>query len=74
MNPVLKEYLDHIRAHPIFPELLKAVEKPKISPFRSSEADQSEKARAKWIFESGKKHQHDQWVAFLSGKTSEEGD
>lgn len=68
MNPALKEFLSFIRSNPNFPELIKAVERPRVSPFRMSEAEQSEKARAKWIFESGKLHQHNAWLALLEGK------
>lgn len=71
MNDALKEFLAFIRSNPNFPELLKVVETPKITPFKASEADQSEKARAKWIFESGKLHQHQAWLTLLTGKSQE---
>jgi hypothetical protein len=72
MSPALKEFLSFIRSNPNFPELVRSVERPKISPFRQSEAEQSEKARAKWIFESGKLHQHEAWLALLTGKSTSE--
>lgn len=72
MSPALKEFLIFIRGNPVFPELLKAVEPPRITPFRASEADQSEKARAKWIHESGKLDNHHKWLSMLTGKPSEQ--
>ncbi len=72
LSPAVAELLIHLRGHPSFPELLKAVERPKVSPFRMSEAEQSEKARAKWIYESGKLFSHEQWLALLTGKPSEQ--
>ena len=72
MNPAVRQLLEQLRSNPAFPLLLKEVERPKISPFRHSEADQSEKARARWIFESGKLHQHEAWLALLTGKPTSE--
>ncbi len=71
----LLDLLVYLRGHAHFPELLKAVERPRISPFQPSEAAQSEAARAKWIHESGKLLSHEQWLRMLTGKsTSEQGD
>lgn len=70
MNEAVKDFLNAMRSHPSFNEFLKVVERPVIHPFRVSEAEQSEKARAKWIFESGKLHQHQAWLTLLTGKTT----
>lgn len=72
MSPALREFLNFIRGNPVFPELLKAVEAPKISPFRKSDAEQPEKARAKWIHESGMLENHHRWLSVLTGKPSEQ--
>ena len=71
----LLDLLVYLRGHAHFPELLKAVERPRISPFKKSEAGETESARSKWIYESGKLENHEQWLSMLTGKsTSEQGD
>lgn len=72
VSPAVTDLLIHFRGHPAFQELLKTVERPQVSPFRLSEAEQSEKARAKWIFESGKLAGHKAWLDLLTGKPSEQ--
>lgn len=69
MSPALKSFLEDLRQHPLFPELIRAVEAPQLPQFRISEAEQVERARAKWIFESGRKAQHDAWMRVLTGKS-----
>lgn len=71
-SPVLKELLLNIRQHPGFEELKSVVEKPRVRPFRASEADQVEKARAQWIFDSGRLAGHDAWLRMLTGEVQEE--
>jgi hypothetical protein len=71
-SPAVTDLLIHFRGHPAFQELLKSVERPKVSPFRLSEAEQSEKARAKWIYESGKLAGHNAWLGILTGQPSEQ--
>lgn len=68
MTDQFKAWLIDIRQHPLFPELLKAVPAPKIRRFRKSEAAEAEKARAEWIYLSGKCDQHDAWLALLTGQ------
>ena len=68
----LIDLLHLIRGHASFPELLKAVERPRISPFRPSDADKPEESRAKWILESGKLANHEQWIAMLTGNSTSE--
>lgn len=67
-GPALKSLLADLRQHPGFPELLKAVETPQIPRFRKSRAGDVESARAEWIHQSGKREQHEMWLAFLTGK------
>lgn len=67
MNAQLHSFLIELRQHPLFPMLLAEVEKPKLRPYKASEADQVERARAQWIFESGQLKQHDAWLAVLTG-------
>lgn len=68
MSPQLKSFLIDLRQHPLFRELLKAVEEPRLPQFRLSEAQEVERARAKWIYESGRKAQHEHWLQVLTGK------
>lgn len=67
MSPELIGFLIELRQHPVFPQLTKAVETPRVRPYKSAEADQVEKARAQWIFESGQLKQHDAWLGVLTG-------
>lgn len=69
MSPELKSFLMDLRQHPLFPELLKAVEEPQLPQFRLSEANEVERARAKWIYESGRRAQHEAWLQVLTGRT-----
>jgi hypothetical protein len=71
-SSTLSLLLDQVRQHPAFPELLKAVQAPALPQFRASQAAEVEKARAEWIFSSGKKQQHDMWLALLTGKPPKE--
>jgi hypothetical protein len=72
MSAVLQSLLLNIRQHEGFPELLKAMEPSPLRPFRLTQADQVEKARAQWIYESGKIAQHETALAILTGKTPSE--
>ena len=74
MNDALKAFLIDLRQHPMFPVLLKAMEKPRLPRFRASQADQVEKARAQWIYQSGRFDEHNTWVHFLSGAVPPQGD
>lgn len=67
-SPALQSLLADLRQHPAFPELLKAVETPIVPRFRKSKAGSVEEARAEWIHQSGKREQHDLWLAILTGK------
>ena len=68
----LIELLYLIRGHASFKELLQAVETPRISPFRPSDAAKPEESRAKWILESGKLANHENWIAMLTGNSTSE--
>ena len=72
--PAVQSFLLDIRQHPMFPLLLRSMEQPKIPRFRSSQAEQVEKARAEWIYQSGRKDQHDRWIHFLTGEVPRDGD
>jgi hypothetical protein len=65
-SEALQSLLLIMREHPGFPDLLKAVETPKIPRFKRSQAADAEKARAEWIFASGKIAQHEMWLALLT--------
>lgn len=75
MNAQLAAFLTELRQHPLFPQLIAAVETPRLRPYKSAEADQIEKARAQWIFESGQLKQHEAWLGVLTGTDpSDRGD
>lgn len=68
MNPLLADLLARIRAHEGLPELLKMVERPRITPFRLGEAEKSETARSRFIYQSGQASQHEAWLHALTGQ------
>lgn len=68
MNDAVKALLIDIRQHPAFRDLLKSVEAPQITQFRLKDAEQIETARAKWIYQSGRKDQHEAWLHLLTGE------
>lgn len=70
-NPMVAALLADLRQHPAFPLLLKAVETPQLPRFKASQAQEAEKARATWIYQSGKKDQHDAWLFLLTGQRQE---
>lgn len=67
MNAQLQSFLIELRQHPLFPQLIAEVEKPRLRPYKATEADQVERARAQWIFESGQLKQHEAWLGVLTG-------
>ena len=67
-SPALQALVMELRQHPAFPELLKRIEPPPIPRFRHSQASEVEKARAEWIYASGKRDQHDLWLSVLTGE------
>ena len=71
MTPTLKMLLLELRSHPQFPELIRAVQRQQIRPFRVTEAEKSETARARWIYDSGMLANHNQWLALLTGSATQ---
>jgi hypothetical protein len=61
----LRELLFTIRQHPAFRELLDAVSKPKIRPFKPSDSAESVRQESEWIFESGRARQDELWRNYL---------
>ena len=61
MNAALQMFLIELRQHPLFPQFIEAVERPRIKPYRSG-ADKEQ-----WIFESGQLKQHEAWLGLLTG-------
>lgn len=70
-SPRLQSLLMDLRQHPAFPELVKAVEMPKLPRFKRSQAQAVEAERSNWIFQSGKREQHESWLALLTGQKQE---
>jgi hypothetical protein len=70
-NPAVAALLADLRQHPAFPDLLTAVEAPRLRRFKHSQAGEVEKARALWIYTSGRCDQHDDWLALLTGQYKE---
>lgn len=71
LSPVAQSLLLLIRQHEGLPELIASIECPRIKRYRPGQADQIEKARADWIYQSGQVDQHQRWLAALTGKTEE---
>lgn len=72
MTPALQSLLLDIRQHAAFEELKRTVPRPRIHTFRVSEAEKSETAKARWIYESGQLFQHHQWLELLTGEKPSE--
>lgn len=68
VSPALQDLLANIRQHPGFSDLLKIMDPPEIPRFKRSQAADVEKARADWIYQSGRRDQFDQTVVLLSGQ------
>jgi len=66
-SSTLAALLETLRHHPAFPELLKAIQEPQLPHFKISEAAAVETARAKWIFESGRRDYYNYVMTLLTG-------
>ncbi len=64
----LRALLVDLRQHPAFPVLLRAIQAPQLPRFRTSQAQQPDQAFASWAYVSGKRDQHDAWLALLTGQ------
>ena len=73
-SEALKQLMAIVREHPAFPELVAHMPKPLLPEFKASEAGDAEKARAKWIFQSGRRTQHDAFMFFLTGEVPQPGE
>lgn len=73
MSPALQSLLFDLRQHAAFPELLKAVEFPPLKTYKPSSGDDLQQTGAKFAHYSGRKDQHDNWLAFLTGDTTPQG-
>jgi hypothetical protein len=73
-KPALAALLEGVRQHPGYPELLEAVEAPRLPRFRISQSADPNKTFAVWAYQSGRRDQHELWLALLTGKTYFEGD
>ena len=71
ISPSLAHLLVELRQHPAFPELLQ-VEAPRLPRFRPSQAEEAAKAHATWVYQSGRRDQHDYWLALLTGQATKE--
>lgn len=70
MTQALKELLFAIRQHEGFQDFLKAVETPPVHEFKpSGDADAQ---FADYIFRSGRRRQHNEWLQFLIGEPSKQ--
>jgi len=57
-----------IRQHAAFPELIKAVEAPRLPQFLPSRSETLETMGAKTVFASGQMAQHERWIHLLTGQ------
>lgn len=67
MTPELKTLLLELRQHALFPELLRAVEKPVLKPYKPSSGDDLASAGARLAYYSGRKDGDQTWRTFLTG-------
>ena len=67
-SPMLHQLLEDLRQHPAFPDLKKAVAAPQLPRFKISQAVEPDQAFAAWAYNSGKRDQHDAWLALLTGE------
>lgn len=75
MNPELRIFLADLRQHPLFPQLVAAVEAPRLPEYRPSKGDTLEMVGAKAAYASGQLDQYRQWHLLLTGiNPSEKGD
>ena len=70
-SSALTSLLLDLRQHPAFKEFLAENPVPPLPRFKRSQAVEVERARAEWIYQSGKRDQHDVWIAFLTGQVPE---
>ena len=68
----LAALLRELRQHPAFLELLEAVELPRLPRFKPSQAEEAAKAHATWVYQSGRRDQHDNWLTLLTGHSVKE--
>lgn len=68
MTESLKALLFYIRQHAAYQELLRAIEAPKLPRYRKGLTPESFGAEA--IHASGAMHQHERWIALLTGNSS----
>ena len=66
MSKTLAELLFKIRQDPAFTELLTFVEVPPLKEFKTS--GDADAQYADFIFRSGQRRQHDNWLNFLTGE------
>lgn len=76
MSPELRVFLLDLRQHPLFPQLVAAIERPRFPEYRPSKGDTLEIVGAKAAYASGQLEQYRQWQALLTGDAnpSEKGD
>jgi hypothetical protein len=73
----LADLLEAIRQHPAFPELLEQIRAPRQPRFRSSildreQAEELKNFTYKSAYLAGRRDQHNQWVALLTGECPKE--
>lgn len=70
-SDALADLLFRIRQHAAFPELLEAVERPRLRTFNPARDVDLEISRNSWVYTSGRIKQHNDWVLFLTGQVKE---
>ena len=72
MTDALKDLFRTMREHPGFNELISQIPPPSIPRFTTAKIAESDKTYIELIFKSGKREQHNQWLALLTGKPPKE--
>lgn len=72
MSPDVKAFLDEVRGHPLWHEFLKALETPRVPLWRKGRGQTSDEARDNWIYQSGRRDEHDKIMRILAGEPPDE--
>lgn len=67
MSPELKAMLLDLRQHPLFPDLIRSVQAPRLKGYRPRQGASIEDAGAKYCYYSGEMDQHARWLKLLTG-------
>lgn len=68
MTPELKVFLMDLRQHPLFPELIRSLDIPKLNAYHPSRKEPLDAVGARHCYQSGQLAQHKLWLSMLTGQ------